>query len=243
MISQYATGTVRASTMPEASKVLVVEDDAGVAGGIVRGLRGAGFEVELATDGVEGTRKALERRFDAIVLDLMLPGQNGLAVLEQLKGRESVPILVLTARSELPDRLACFALGAADFIAKPFWIEELVVRLRARLKITPETKKRVVNWADATLDLDRRSVTVAGGDAGLTRHEFDILAHLAERVGRAISREQLAEHALSPFEQRDARTIDSHIARIRKKLGPLASAHLTTVWGIGYRFELEIDQA
>src|SRR5438045_1841725 len=86
MISQYAAGTVRASTMPEASRVLVVEDDAGVAGGIVRGLRGAGFDVELATDGVEGTRKALERRFDAIVLDLMLPGQNGLEVLEQLKG-------------------------------------------------------------------------------------------------------------------------------------------------------------
>src|SRR5215471_16402933 len=102
MVSQYATGTVRASPMPEASRVLVVEDDAGVAGGIVRGLRGAGFDVELATDGLEGTRKALERRFDAIVLDLMLPGQNGLAVLEQLKGRESVPILVLTARSELP---------------------------------------------------------------------------------------------------------------------------------------------
>ena len=225
------------------ARVLVVEDDAGVAGGIVRGLRGAGFDVELAADGVEGTRKALERRFDAIVLDLMLPGQNGLAVLEQLKGRESVPILVLTARSELPDRLACFALGAADFIAKPFWIEELVVRLRARLKIVPEAKKRVVCWADAVLDLDRRTVTVGGNDAGLTRHEFDILAHLAERAGRAISREQLAEHALSPFEQRDARTIDSHIARIRKKLGSLASSHLTTVWGIGYRFEMEIDGA
>ena len=81
------------------ARVLVVEDDAGVAGGIVRGLRGAGFDVELAADGLEGTRKALERRFDAIVLDLMLPGQNGLAVLEQLKGRESVPILVLTARA------------------------------------------------------------------------------------------------------------------------------------------------
>jgi two-component system OmpR family response regulator len=230
-----------ASTQPVATRVLVVEDDPGVAGGIVRGLRGAGFDVELATDGLGGSKRALAGRFDAIVLDLMLPGQSGLAVLEQLKGRESIPIIVLTARSELPDKLACFALGAADFIAKPFWIQELVVRLRARLRITPEAPKRAVSWADAVLDLDSRVVTVGGMDVGMTRHEFDVLAHLVERDGRAISREQLAEHALSPFEQRDARTIDSHIARIRKKLGAKAGVSVVTVWGIGYRFELNTE--
>ncbi len=219
----------------------MVEDDAGVAGGIVRGLMGAGFEVELATDGREGTKKALERRFDAVVLDLMLPVQGGLTVLEQLKGRQSLPIVVLSAKSELKDRLACFALGAADFIAKPFWLEELVVRLRTRLAITPVSPKRVAKWANAELDWDRRVAAVDGADASLTRHEFDVLGHLVERVGRAISREQLAEHALAPFEHRDARTIDSHIARIRKKLGPQAGAHIVTVWGIGYRFEAELS--
>jgi len=220
-----------------AERLLVVEDDAGVAGGIVRGLRAAGFDVELATNGVDGAKKALEGGYGAIVLDLMLPGQTGFAVLEQLQGRSSVPILVLTARNDLADRLRCFDLGAADFIAKPFWMEELVARLRARLRINSEGPKRVLRWANVAVDLDSRLVTVAGSDAGLTRNEFDVLAHLVERPGRAISRSQLAEHALTPFEQRDARTVDSHIARIRKKLGEPGAASVVTVWGIGYRFE------
>jgi two-component system OmpR family response regulator len=225
---------------PQASpleRLLVVEDDAGVAGGIVRGLRAAGFDVELATNGVDGAKKALEGGFGAIVLDLMLPGQSGFAVLEQLQGRTSVPILVLTAKSDLADRLRCFELGAADYITKPFWLEELVARLRTRLRINSESPKRVVRWDNVALDLDSRMVTVDGHDAGLTRNEFDLLAHLVERQGRAISRAQLAESALTPFEQRDARTVDSHIARIRRKLGADGGGRIATVWGIGYRFE------
>ena len=218
-------------------RLLVVEDDPGVAGGIVRGLREAGFEVELATNGLDGAKKALEGGFSAIVLDLMLPEQSGFHVLEQLHGRSSVPVLVLTARSDLADRLRCFDLGAADFIVKPFWLEELVARLRARLRISSEAPKRIVRWANVALDLDSRLVTIEGTDAGLTKNEFDVLAHLVERQGRAISRDQLAEHALTPFEQRDARTVDSHIARIRKKLGAEGGARIVTVWGIGYRFE------
>jgi DNA-binding response OmpR family regulator len=218
-------------------RVLVVEDDPGVAGGIVRGLRDAGFEVELATNGKDGAKRALAGSFAAIVLDLMLPEQSGFDMLEQLRGRSSVPILVLTARSDLADRLRCFGLGAADFLAKPFWMEELVARLRARLRISLEAPKRVVRWANVGLDLDRRQVTIDNADAGLTRNEFDVLAHLVEREGRAISRAQLAELALTPFEKRDARTVDSHIARIRKKLGAEGGGRIVTVWGIGYRFE------
>src|SRR4051794_26666384 len=100
--------------MGSTARVLVVEDDAGVAGGIVRGLRAAGFEVELATNGKEGAKKAIDASFEAVVLDLMLPEQTGFAVLEQLQGRISIPILVLTAHNELDDRLRCFGLGAAD---------------------------------------------------------------------------------------------------------------------------------
>ena len=203
----------------------------------MRGLREAGFEVELATSGIDGAKKALEGTFSAIILDLMLPEQTGFEVLEQLQGRSSIPVLVLTARSDLADRLRCFGLGAADFMTKPFWLEELVARLRARLRITSEAPKRIIRWANVALDLDSRLVTVEGTDAGLTKNEFDVLAHLVERQGRAISRDQLAEHALTPFEQRDARTVDSHIARIRKKLGAEGGARIATVWGIGYRFE------
>jgi DNA-binding response OmpR family regulator len=224
-------------------RLLVIEDDAGVAGGLVRGLRAAGFDVELANDGLAGAKKALEEPFAAIVLDLMLPEQSGFAVLEQLQGRSSVPVLVLTAKSDLTDRLQCFGLGAADFVTKPFWMEELVARLRARLRLHSEGPKRVVQWANVEMDLDSRMVRIDGEDAGLTRNEFDVLAHLVERQGRAISRAQLVENALSPFEQRDARTVDSHIARIRKKLGTQAGASIVTVWGIGYRFELDGEPA
>jgi DNA-binding response OmpR family regulator len=218
--------------------LLVVEDDAGVAAGLVRGLGAAGFEVELATNGVDGARKALEGSFDAVVLDLMLPGESGFAVLEQLQGRSSVPVIVLTAKTDLSDRLQCFGLGAADFIAKPFWMQELVARLRARLRIAAEAPKRVIQFRQAVLDLDARTVTVDGSPALLTRHEFDVLAYLVERSGRAISRQQLAERTLSAFEPADPRTVDTHVARVRKKLGD-AGASVVTVWGIGYRFEPE----
>lgn len=218
--------------------VLVVEDDAGVAAGVVRGLRADGFEVELATDGSDGARKALTESFDAIVLDLMLPGQSGIAILEQLQGRVATPVLVLTAKTELPDRLRCFGLGAADFLSKPFWMEELVARLRARLRIPDAAPRRTVEWANATLDLDGRTLSVGGEAVSLTRHEFDLLAYLVEREGRAVSREQLAERTLSALEPPDPRTVDTHVARIRKKLGGQAGLAVSTVWGIGYRFDL-----
>jgi DNA-binding response OmpR family regulator len=223
--------------MEKKPTVLLVEDDAGVAAGVVRGLRADGFQVDLATDGLEGARKALTGSFDAIVLDLMLPEQSGIAILEQLQGRTSTPVLVLTAKTELSDRLRCFGLGAADFLTKPFWMEELIARLRARLRIPETAPRRRIEWADAVLDLDGRTVSLGSDQVSLTRHEFDLLAYLIERPGRAVSREQLAERTLSALEPPDPRTVDTHIARIRKKLGARAGLALTTVWGIGYRFD------
>jgi DNA-binding response OmpR family regulator len=222
--------------MSEKSRILVIEDDSAMAGGIVRGLRSAGFDVELSTSGPDGARRALEGHYDLVTLDLMLPGESGFGVLEKLRGRMSAPVIVLTARAELGDRLQSFELGASDFVAKPFFIEELVARIRTRLRLSGEGPKRIVSWADAEIDLDARTAVVSGKAVALTRHEFDVLAHLIERPDRAISRQQLAERALMPFEERDARTVDSHVARIRKKIGPAAAAHILTVWGIGYRF-------
>jgi len=217
-------------------RVLVVEDDAAVAAGMVRGLRANGFAVDLATDGAEGARLALRGAFDVMVLDLLLPEQSGFAVLEQLQGKTRMPILVLTARTELADRLRSFGLGAADFVAKPFFLEELVARIRSRLRVQETSPHRVVKWSDAALDLDARTLSVRGAAIALTRHELDVLAYLVERPGRAISRRQLAESALAGEGDREARTVDTHIARVRKKLGA-AAASVVTVWGIGYRFE------
>jgi two-component system OmpR family response regulator len=214
-------------------RVLVVEDDVAMAAGIVRGLKGAGFDVDVANDGVGGARAALAGAHDIVVLDLMLPEQSGFAVLEQMQSRCAAQVIVLTARTQLDDRLKSFALGAADFVA----------RIRTRLRSADEAPKRIVRWADVTMDFDARVVVTAAGEASLTRHEFEVLSYLVERPGRAVSRRQLAERAAIPFEDRDARTVDTHIARVRKKLGVVAAAAIITVWGIGYRFDPEQDVA
>jgi DNA-binding response OmpR family regulator len=216
--------------------VLVVEDDSSTAAWIVRGLRGARFDVNLAVDGIEACRLITSEPWDAAVLDLMLPGATGFEVLERARHRTAFPVIVLTARGELPDRLRAFELGAADYLAKPFWIEELVARLRSRLRRTDPVQKRIIRWGAVVLDLDARTAEVDGLAVALTPTEFSVLSFLCERRGRAIPRRVLAEQALASLEEPDARTVDSHVARLRRKLGAGASA-IATVWGIGYRFE------
>jgi two-component system, OmpR family, response regulator len=217
-------------------RVLVVEDDASMAAGIVRGLRASGFQVDLSTHGADGVERILSDGYDIAVVDLMLPELNGFEVLERVRHRVTLPVIVLTARTDLPDRLRAFELGAADFVAKPFWIEELVARIRSRLRLDDERPKRVVRWDGVALDLDARTAAVDGRTASLTPTEFAVLAFLVERRGRAVSRNVLAEQALASLDEPDARTVDSHVARLRKKLGAGAAA-IATVWGIGYRFE------
>ena len=224
----------RAST----AAILFVEDDPAIAAGVVRGLRAAGFAVELASDGKRGAELALARAFDLIILDLMLPELGGFEVLELWRGRLSTPVIVLSAKTELDARLQAFAGGAVDYLPKPFWIEELVARVRARLRLSEAAAPtRTIAWDDAVLDLDARTVTAAGAPLGLTSHEFNVLLYLAERPGRAITRRQLAEAALPATGDRSERTVDSHVARIRRKLGAAAAARIATVWGVGYRFD------
>jgi DNA-binding response OmpR family regulator len=216
-------------------RVLVVEDEPSIAAGIVRGLRVAGYDVELANDGASAARAAARHRPALVVLDLMLPELSGYEFLERIRGEPAVPVIVVTARTSLEDRLKCFNLGATDYLPKPFWMEELLARVRLRLSPPGASPGRAISWDDVVVDLDAREVRVAGAPAGLTPQEFAILAYLVQRPGRAVSRSQLAE--LSDLnEDRDERTVDSHVARVRRKLGP-ASGRISTVWGIGYRFD------
>jgi DNA-binding response OmpR family regulator len=219
--------------------VLVVEDDPSVAEGLVRGLKQAGFEVTLASRGDRALETAERDGVDLMVLDLNLPGASGFEVLDALRSRQSLPVIVLTARTELQDRLRAFDLGAADYLAKPFWMEELVARIRSRLRLPAQADRREVGWDDVVCDLDGRSVRRQDGqDLGLTAHEFNVLALLLERRGNALTRDQIAERAL-PFDgDRQTRTVDSHVSHLRRKLGP-AGVRIRTVWGIGYRFDLE----
>ena len=223
------------------TRILVIEDDPPIAAGIVRGLTHAGFSVELATDGERGAALGLAEPFALTVLDLMLPGLGGFAVLELWRERTSTPVIVLTARTDLDARLRAFELGAVDYLPKPFWVEELVARIRARLRLSVGAPSRAVRWDDVVLDLDARTVQVGGAALGLTAHEFNVLAYMVERPGRAVTRQQLAEAALPAGGDRSDRTVDSHIARIRRKLGRPGGARLATVWGIGYRFDAPED--
>lgn len=216
------------------SRVLVVEDDATIAKNVVRGLRGAGYEVELVTRGDQAIEAA--RRFDPalVVLDLNLPGKSGEELLEVWSGRLHRPVLVLTARVALDDRLRVFELGAVDFLPKPFWVEGLVVRVRTRLGRADAASARTLTLQDVEIDLDARRATRDQQDLQLTHHELSVLVYLLERRGRACSRAQIAQAALSAEGDVDPRTVDSHLTRIRKKLGP-AGAAIQTVWRVGYR--------
>jgi len=217
-------------------RLLVVEDDPGVGSQLVRGLSAAGFEVELATDG-ELALQCLDRTtYDLLVLDMMLPGVHGMDVLKRTHARSGPPAIVLTARGDLTDRLRAFAAGAIDFLPKPFWMEELLARIRARLHLTAE-RHRIFTWDDVEVDLDARGVRVGGETAHLTPVELEILAILVERRNRAVSREFIANNILRSGD-RNERSVDPHVARLRKKLGA-GGAKIISIRTLGYRLELE----
>lgn len=218
------------------AKILVVEDDAPIASTLVRGLKAAGFDVELAVRGDYAQELPLRHRFDLIVLDWNLPGLSGDALLAHWRHRVASPVIVLTARVTLEDRLRAFELGAADYVSKPFFLEELVARIRTRIGRRAEgSESKRLAFANVVVDCDARRTLVDGVDAHLTQHEQNVLTVLVERADRAMTRGQIASFALTDGDV-DERTVDSHVARLRKKLGPEAARHLQTVWGIGYRF-------
>lgn len=224
------------SERSDARKILLIEDDRAIAAGIVRGLSAAGFSVELVGSGRRGEELGRSGKFALIVLDLMLPEFDGFEILECWQGHKLPPIIVLTARTDLDARLRVFNGGAIDYVSKPFWVEELVARIRARLRLPQLAAPRRIVWDGAVLDLDARTLTLSGAPVTLTGAELAILTFLVDRAGRVVSRGQLAEAALPADGERFDRTIDSHVARIRKKLGS-SGARIATVWGIGYRFD------
>lgn len=223
----------------EPARLLVVEDDPSIASGLVSGLRAAGFDVSLEGGVARAMEVVAREPVDLVVLDLNLPDGSGFEALESWRFRKSLPVIVLTARTELRTRVHAFDLGAVDFLAKPFWMEELVARIRARLRLATDGERRVVSWDGIACDLDARAVRREDGAAvNLTAHEFNVLALLVARRGTAFTRDQIADAALPHEGDRQARTVDSHISHLRRKLGD-AGRRIRTVWGIGYRLDLE----
>lgn len=218
---------------------LLVEDDERLARLTAEYLAGHGVTVTRCADGLLGLEQARRVRYDVVLLDLMLPGADGLSVCRALRASSDVPIIVLTARGEEADRVLGLELGADDYLAKPFSPRELLARIRALLRRShgragPAT--RVVRAGGLVVDPSTRVCTLDGRALDLTGYEFDLLRVLAERAGHVLGREQLMELARGSAEDAFDRSIDVHVSRLRQKLGddPRRPRYLHTVRGAGY---------
>jgi len=219
--------------------VLLVEDDRKLADLTREYLTGHGVVVTQVADGKAGLDAAARTRFDAVLLDLMLPGIDGLTVCRELRSRSDVPILVLTARGEEADRVMGLEMGADDYLAKPYSPRELLARLRAvtrRAKGKAGPATATLRVGGLTVDPAARRAVLDGRELALTGYEFDILRALVERAGRILSREQLMELAKGSAEEAFDRSIDVHVSRLRQKLGddPKKPRLIKTVRGAGY---------
>ena len=218
---------------------LLVEDDERLARLTAEYLEGHGVVVTRCGDGVRALEEARRHRFDVVLLDLMLPGKDGLAVCRELRERSDVPILVLTARGEEADRVLGLELGADDYLAKPYSPRELLARIhavirRARGQAGPPSE--TIRVGPLVVDTAARRATLGGRELPLTGYEFDLLRALAARAGRVLSREQLMEQARGSADEAFDRSIDVHVSRLRQKLGddPRRPRWIKTVRGAGY---------
>lgn len=217
--------------------VLVVEDERKIAGFVRQGLREQGFMVEICDHGDDAFTLATTRSYDVIVLDIMLPGRDGLSILRGLRERKNaVPVVLLTARSELNERVEGLNLGADDYLTKPFYIEELVARIHAVTRRTREEQFSIIQIDDLTIDLLTRKVKRGTKAIDLTSREFGILERMASSPGRIFTRTQLLEHVWGYDFDPETNIVDVNVGRLRRKIDE-ESAHplLETVRGVGYR--------
>ncbi len=220
-------------------RILVVEDEAALRLSLSDRLRSEGYEVETAADGERGFARAREAPFDLLVLDVMLPGKSGFDVCRDLR-REGVetPILMLTARGEVIDRVLGLKLGADDYLVKPFDSRELVARIEALLRrAQPDTESGSFSFGDVRVDFRAMSVARAGAPVELSAMEFRLLRHLVEHRGEVLSRERLLDEVWGYDADVYSRTVDQHVATLRRKIeaDPRRPRHLVTVHGAGYK--------
>jgi two-component system copper resistance phosphate regulon response regulator CusR len=215
-------------------RILVIEDEPRILAFLARGLEAEGFTVVGVGDGQTGLRRALEDRYDLVLLDLLLPGLDGLTVLRELQARQpSLPVVIVSARSDLQTKLRGFGLGASDYLSKPFSFDELLARVRVQLRQARRPDENLVRAGTLTLDLARRQARVGEHVASLSDREFRLLHHLASHAGEVISRERLLSEVWGFHFDPGSNVVDVCVRRLRKKLGP--EAPIETVRYAGYR--------
>jgi two-component system phosphate regulon response regulator PhoB len=230
-----------------ASRVLVIEDEPDIRKTIDYNLSKESFEVIQAASIEEGEKVLASNKIDVIILDLMLPDGSGLTLCRDIKSESStknIPVIILTAKTEEVDRVVGFELGADDYVTKPFSVRELILRVKAILKRGVSTEIKTDNVQDSfgelTLNYDEHQAYINNEEISLTALEFKLLKHLINRKGRVQTRDQLLEDVWGYSSNVTTRTVDTHIKRLREKLG-IVGEHIQTIRGVGYRFSRKTD--
>jgi two-component system copper resistance phosphate regulon response regulator CusR len=219
-------------------KILVIEDEPKTGEYLRRGLTESAFVVDLAVTGTEGLHQAIEQDYDLVILDVMLPAMNGWEVMKQLRDRKDTPVLFLTARDEVEDRVRGLELGGDDYLVKPFAFVELLARVRTLLRRGPVREAEHIGIEDMEIDLIRHRVVRAGQRIDLTPREFALLHFLARRHGEVLSRTQIASHVWDMNFDSDTNVVDVAIRRLRAKMDDrFAPKLIHSVRGIGYVLE------
>ncbi len=225
--------------------ILIIEDEKDIVDLIEYHLKQSGFSVISALDGPAGLEKAKKKSPNLIILDLMLPEMDGKDICRSLKSNpltQSIPILMLTAKAEETDRLIGFELGADDYVTKPFSPKELVLRVKAilRRKEVDHEGEKIIQIGDLLIDIDRHHVSIKKSPVRLTSTEFKLLVELVSKKGRVQTREHLLDRVWGYTYEGYGRTVDTHVRRLREKMGPLGDS-IETIRGVGYRFREESE--
>ena len=226
--------------MLEKKRILIVDDDAEIRDLLEFDISSSGYFVDTASDGMEGLNKALNNKYDLILLDVMMPKMNGWEVCREIRETSKVPIIMLTAKGDEEDELTGFELGVDEYISKPFSPKILVARVGAILRRSgkaPEEGK-LLSIGGIVIDQTAHTVTVDGRQIELSFKEFELLTYFMENEGIALSREKILNHVWNYDYFGDARTIDTHVKKLRAKIGEKGD-YIKTIWGMGYKFEAE----
>lgn len=231
-------------------KILIVDDDANIAELISLYLNKECYDTQIAADGEEALEQYVSYAPDLILLDLMLPGIDGYQVCREIRSHSQTPIIMLSAKGEVFDKVLGLELGADDYMEKPFDSKELVARVKAVLRRTHQSAPaaasssasddKIVSYPDLTINLTNYSVTYMGRSLDMPPKELELLYFLASQPGRVFTREQLLDQIWGYEYIGDTRTVDVHIKRIREKIHDSANWKITTIWGIGYKFEASV---